>query len=229
MPAGVTFSALAGSLQADNGQYRRYRTAAFAVGSASATPRWQCARRLRCGTADLSGCRGGHCGAAAGRRQSGRYPPSGRRPGGAVQLAAHASARPFAPTLVQQLPRAQIHASGIDLRQWLADAPASDAQLELDIHPRTAGLCCLDSSCNNQLGGRIDDGWLPLRSARGEARLTAEQLQLRELDVELPRGRLAAWAMPVQWRWICSCDWPTSMLAPCMVGCCQPAWLDNCI
>ena len=196
LPAGVTLSALAGSLQADHGQYRvgiERLHSPWGSASANATLAMRAPFALR-GTADLNlGLQGRVLRAqlrADGNLAEIRLQANGHS--GAVQLAAHASARPFAPTLVQQLPRAQIHASGIDLRQWLTGAPASDAQLELDIHPERQALL-LGFELHNQLAGRIDAGRLPLRSARGEARLTGEQLQLRLLDAELPRGRLAAW------------------------------------
>lgn len=195
-PAGISLSAMAGSAQAQDGHYRatiERLHAPWGHGSAQASLAMQSPFALQA-KADLDlGLQGRALHAvvqADGGLADIHLHAAGQT--GAVQLAATATARPFAPTLVQKLPQARVRASGIDLSQWLNGAPASDAVLDLDLLPEQQSLL-LGFDLHNRIPGSIDTGRLPLRSARGELQLTADRLHIRQLDAELPRGKLSAW------------------------------------
>lgn len=194
-PQGVELTALAGDARAADGQYflrldqLHSRWGQFA-GKAQLAMQAPFALRLEA-RANL-GLQGRALEArllASGGLEQLQLQANGRS--GDVALTASASLRPFADGLPQMLPRASVRANGIDLRQWLADAPASAIDATLDIRPQTGALL-LGLQLQNRLPGSLDQGRLPVRAADGEARLSGQRLELRQLDAQLLRGRLAA-------------------------------------
>lgn len=110
---------------------------------------------------------------------------------GGTALSASAQLRPFAGQLPRILPRASVRAQGVDLHQWLAEAPASDLDIDLLLQPQ-ADAVRFGFRLQNRLAGSLDQQRLPLLSASGDALLDNRQLRLYRLDARLPRGSATA-------------------------------------
>lgn len=119
---------------------------------------------------------------------------------GAVALSGDALVRPFAADLAGMLPRARLRASAINLAAWHAAAPVSDLLASVDVTPMATNALSLAFSLSNRIPGSWDKQRLPLQSALGEAYLVNDTLRLKQLELNLPAGRVSAHGLLSQTR-----------------------------